>query len=194
VPGIVSGLDLDLVEERTRILVAERGAVRTNQFEMEANVNSQIAGTGSEILRQTGGRIDAFVDFVGSGGTFTGVARALKGSLPNVHCYVAEPVSARFLAGEQVADPRHRIQGGGYSRYLPLFDKSLCDGYLAVTDKEAIATSRRLAKEEGIFAGFSTGANVAAAEKLLRGPHRGGVVACLACDSGLKYMSTDLWP
>ncbi|WP_437476416.1 pyridoxal-phosphate dependent enzyme [Sorangium sp. So ce1014] len=194
VHGVVSGRDLALVEERTRAIVAERGAVRTDQFEMRANVEAHELGTGSEILRQTGGRVDAFVDFAGSGGTISGVARVLKASLPAVRCYVVEPASARFLAGDAVVDPRHRIQGGGYSRPLQLFDASLCDGYLAVTDEEAIETARRLAKAEGIFAGFSTGANVAAAEKLLRGAHRGGVVACLACDSGLKYLSTDLWP
>jgi cysteine synthase A len=68
------------------------------------------------------------------------------------------------------------------------------DGYLHVTSEEATEMSRKLARLEGIFGGFSGGANVAAAVQLLRGSHRGGVVACLICDSGLKYLSTDLWP
>jgi cysteine synthase A len=134
------------------------------------------------------------VDFVGTSGTVVGVARSLKAARPTVRCYVVEPASARFLAGEVVTDPRHRLQGGGYSRTLPLLDALLCDGYLAVTDEEAIQAARRLAKVEGIVAGFSTGANLAAAEKVLCGSHRGGVVACIASDSGLKYLSTDLWP
>ncbi|WP_437601643.1 pyridoxal-phosphate dependent enzyme [Sorangium sp. So ce590] len=194
VPGVVSGRDLALVEERARAIVLERGAYRTDQFEMEANVAAHEHGTGAEILRQTGGRVDAFVDFVGTGGTFTGVARALKHALPAVRTYVVEPTTAPFLAGGEVTDQRHRIQGGGYSRELPLLDPALCDGYLAVNDDEAIAAARRLARVEGIFGGFSTGANVAAAEKLLAGPHRGETVVCLACDSGLKYLSTDLYP
>jgi cysteine synthase len=68
------------------------------------------------------------------------------------------------------------------------------DGFLQVTDAEAMEAARRLAREEGLFAGFSTGANVAAAIALLQGPERGGTIAILACDSGLKYLSTDLWP
>ncbi|AUX34637.1 MULTISPECIES: pyridoxal-phosphate dependent enzyme [Sorangium] len=194
VPGVVSGLDLALVEERARAIVVERGACRTDQFEMEANVEAHERGTGVEILRQTGGRLNAFVDFVGTGGTFAGVARALKRALPAVRTYVVEPATAPFLAGGEVTDQRHRIQGGGYSRELPLLDRALCDGYLTVSDEEAIDAARRLARSEGIFGGFSTGANVAAAEKLLAGPHRGGTIVCLACDSGLKYLSTDLYP
>ncbi|XXS77943.1 pyridoxal-phosphate dependent enzyme [Sorangium sp. So ce176] len=193
VPGVVSGLDLALVEERARALVVERGACRTDQFEMEANVEAHERGTGAEILRQTGGRLDAFVDFVGTGGTFAGVARALKRALPAVRTYVVEPATAPFLAGGEVTDQRHRIQGGGYSRELPLLDRALCDGHLTVSDEEAIDAARRLARIEGIFGGFSTGANVAAAEKLLAGPHRGNTIVCLACDSGLKYLSTDLY-
>jgi cysteine synthase A len=68
------------------------------------------------------------------------------------------------------------------------------DGYLTVSDTEAVRWARRLAKEEGIFAGFSSGANVAAAVQLLRGDFRGRTIAVLMCDSGLKYLSTDLWP
>jgi len=76
---------------------------------------------------------------------------------------------------------------------LPLIDKSLVDGYLEVKDEEAIEMTRRLAKEEGIFAGFSSGTNVAAAVQLLKTTSRGKTIATLLCDSGLKYLSTDLW-
>jgi cysteine synthase A len=77
---------------------------------------------------------------------------------------------------------------------LPLIKKELIDGYLQVTDEESMQMARRLAKEEGIFAGFSSGANVAAAMKLLRATCRGKTIAVLLSDSGLKYLSTDLWP
>ena len=77
---------------------------------------------------------------------------------------------------------------------LPLLDTSLIDGHLQVTDEAAIVCSRRLAREEGIFAGFSSGANLAGALQLLHEPCRGKTIVILICDSGLKYLSTDLWP
>ena len=88
----------------------------------------------------------------------------------------------------------HVIQGGGYSmRELAFLRREYIDGYIAIRDDEAIAAARRLAAEEGIFAGFSSGANLAAAIHLLQGPCRGEVVAIIINDSGLKYLSTDLW-
>ena len=77
---------------------------------------------------------------------------------------------------------------------LDLLKDAAIEGFLTVSDDEAIDAARRLAREEGIFAGFSSGANVAAALKLLKGAERGGTIAVLICDSGLKYLSTDLWP
>ena len=192
--GQVSGADLARVNECVEQIVTERGAFRADQFQLESNSNAHVCGTGAELLEQTGGQLDAFVEFVGSGGTFTGVSRALKKGLPKVKCYVVEPCGAAILSGAPVTQPNHRIQGGGYSRTLPLFDAGLCDGYLQVDDEEAIATARRLAKDEGIFSGFSAGANVAAALQLLKNQHSRGVIACLAADSGLKYLSTDLYP
>ena len=99
-----------------------------------------------------------------------------------------------MLAGEPAEHPNHRIQGGGYAMPdLPLLRPEHVDGYLKVSDEKAILAARRLAREEGIFAGFSSGANVAAALKLLSTTHKGLTVAVLINDSGLKYLSTDLW-
>lgn len=192
--GQVSGDDIARVNECVEHIVRDRDAFRTDQFQFEANADAHAQGTGIELLDQTGGRLDAFVEFSGSGGTFSGVSRALKRALPDVKCYVVEPRGAAILSGAPVTRKNHRIQGGGYSRMLPLFDSALCDGYLQIDDDEAIVTARRLAKEEGIFSGFSAGANVAAALQLLRYQHLHGVVACVAADSGLKYLSTDLYP
>ena len=98
------------------------------------------------------------------------------------------------MAGQPVTDPNHRLQGGGYLMTdLPLINTDLVDGYLQVTDQEAIEMTRRLAKEEGLFAGFSSGTNVAAAMQLLRTTSAGKTIVVLLCDSGLKYLSTDLW-
>jgi cysteine synthase A len=102
--------------------------------------------------------------------------------------------SLKRSCNKPVTNPNHRIQGGGYSMPdLPLLNKDLVDGYLEITDDEAIKMARRLAKEEGIFAGFSAGANTAAAVKLLNSTCKGQSIAVLLSDSGLKYLSTDLW-
>jgi len=194
VPGQVSGGDLALVEEATQRIVRERGAFRADQFRLRGNFRAHYLGTGPEFIRQSGGQITAFCDFAGTGGTFAGCAAAFKEHGPAIRCYVVEPAGAAVLAGQPVTDPGHRIQGGGYAMaHLPLLNSDHVDGYLQVSDREAIQVARRLAREEGIFAGFSSGANVAAALRLLQGDCRGGTVAVVLCDSGLKYLSTDLW-
>jgi cysteine synthase A len=182
--GEVSGDDLALVDARTDELVAERRAFRADQFSLPSAALAHERHTGAELWRQSGGDVDVFVDFVGTAGSFTGVARHLKHVKPTVRAYVIDPSSSS-----------HRIQGGGYSMDdLPLLDESLVDGHVVVTDDDAITTTRALATREGIFAGFSTGACCAAAIDLLRTTERGSTIAFLAADSGLKYLSTDLWP
>ena len=160
---------------------------------MAGNLRAHYHNTAPEIMRQSGG-IDAFCDFIGSGGSFAGCAKYFKEVDPAIQCYVVEPEGAAAFAGETVQRPNHKIQGGGYSMTdLPLLDRELADGCLQVSDDEAMTMARRLAREEGLFAGFSSGANLAAALQLLSSKHRGGRIAILLCDSGLKYLSTDLW-
>lgn len=192
-PGQVSGKDLKLVEVRAQEITRERTAFRADQFIRAGNWHAHAETTGREIVRQAG-RVDAYCDFVGSGGTFRGCAEALRTANPAVRCYVVEPAGAAVLAEGVAVRPNHRIQGGGYSiSNLQFLQGFRVDGYLQVTDEEAISCARRLAAEEGVFAGFSSGANVAAALQLLHGEARGQTVVTLACDSGLKYLSTDLW-
>ncbi|MCY3780764.1 MAG: PLP-dependent cysteine synthase family protein [Chloroflexi bacterium] len=192
-PGQVSGADLARVEEAARQIVRERGAFRADQFQLPGNAQAHYQHTAPEIMRQSGG-IDAFCDFIGSGGSFAGCARYFKEVDPAIQCYVVEPAGAAAFAGDAVARPNHRIQGGGYSMAeLPLLDRALVDGCLQVSDEDAMAMVRRLAAEEGLFAGFSSGANLAAALQLLNSKRPGGRIAILLCDSGLKYLSTDLW-
>src|SRR5206468_2277403 len=134
------------------------------------------------------------VERVRTGGSFTGVTRALRLRSPALRAYAVAPAGAAVLAGHPVTDPRHRLQGAGYARgELPLFDRGLATGFVQVTDGEATEAARFLAAEEGIFAGFSTGAHLAAAWTLLAGSEAGATVAFLVCDSGLKYLSTDLF-
>jgi cysteine synthase A len=193
-PGQVSGGDLALVEHAAQRITRERNAFRADQFHLESSSRAHYLHTAPEILTQASGKIDAFCDYVGTGSSFGGCAAAFKEHDPRIQCYVVEPAEAAVLAGRSVTNPNHRIQGGGYSMTdLSLIDKDQIDGYLQVSDEAAMEMARRLAREEGIFAGFSSGANVAAAMQLLRTICRGKTIAVLLPDSGLKYLSTDLW-
>lgn len=194
VPGQVSGGDLELVERETRKLVKERGAFRADQFQLKGNFRAHYLNTGPEIIRQSGGHIDVFCDFAGTGGSFAGCTAAFKEHNPAVQCFVVEPEGAAILAGEPVTYPNHRIQGGGYAMsHLPMLNPAHVDGYVTVSDRQAVEMARRLAREEGVFAGFSSGANVAAALELLKTSFKGKTAVVLISDSGLKYLSTDLW-
>jgi cysteine synthase A len=193
--GHVTGDDLARVEREAQRIVDERGAFRADQFRLASARRAHELHTGPEIIAQCGGVLHAFCDFAGTGGTFAGCAAALKRHDPAIRCYLIEPQGAAVLDGNPLTNPHHRIQGGGYSLPdLPLIDRAHVDGYMQVSDDDAIAMTRRLAAEEGIFAGYSSGANVAAAMALLAGAHRGQTIAVMICDSGLKYMTTDLWP
>jgi len=188
--GQVSGGDLELAEQAAQQIVATRKAFRADQFHDLGNFRAHFLHTGPEILAQTGGAIDAFCDFAGTGGSFAGCAAAFKKYSASIECYVVEPAGCAVLAGGPTTNPNHRIQGGGYSmRDLPLIQREHVDGYIGISDEGAIACARRLAREEGIFAGFSTGANIAAALKLVQGK----TVVILINDSGMKYLSTELW-
>lgn len=204
-PGKVSGEDIALLEARTEELVEELGAFRGDQFGRFGNPKAHWNGTAPEIWEVSQGTVTAFVDFVGTGGTFGGCAAYFKPK--GVKCYVAEPAGAAILAGKKVSNPNHRIQGGGYIMSdLPALNPTrdmgiegdrqseLVNDFIQVPDEKAMEVARQLARTEGIFAGFSAGANVYAALELLkREEHSGGTVAVLICDSGLKYLSTDLW-
>ena len=192
--GHVTGDDLALVEEAAQRISAERSAFRADQFHLAGNPAAHHDGTAAEIWAQAAGSIDVFCEFVGTGGTFSGIAGFLKARRPSIACYVVEPEGAAVLAGEPADAPSHRIQGGGYAMpTLPLVDRSLVDGYLTVSDVDAIAGARRLARREGILAGFSAGACLVAAERLLTDGHPGATAVIVLADSGMKYLSTDLW-
>ena len=193
-PGQVSGGDLALVEDEARRIARDRSAFRADQFHLEGARNAHYFHTGPEILSQTNGTFHAFCDFVGTGSSFAGCAAAFKDHDPSIQCFVVEVAGAAVLAGETSTRPNHRIQGGGYSMTsLPLLDAHNIDGYIQVPEEEAINITQRLASEEGLFVGFSSGLNVAAAFQLLSGDFQGSTIVVLLSDSGLKYLSTDLW-
>jgi cysteine synthase A len=193
-PGEVSGADLALVEAEAQRLTKARDAFRADQFERDGNPASHEVGTAREILAQCGGAVTAFCDFVGSGGTLAGCARGFAAADASIRCYAVEPEGAEAIGGGDISRPDHPIQGGGYLRAdLTHLTGVHIAGTITVSGATARSTARKLARQEGIFGGYSGGANVAAALELLRGKEKGGVVAVIICDSGLKYLSTDLW-
>ena len=191
--GRVRGEDLNRVEAAARRIADERGAFLVDQFVRTENTAAHAEGTAMEIIVQADGQIDGFCDFSGTGGSFAGCALTFKKLDPGIRCYLVEPEGAAVLSGEKVRCGDHPIQGGGYARELPLVSKANVDGFLKVGGEEAKYWARRLAQVEGIFGGYSAGANIAAAMTLLEGEMAGKTIVVMICDSGLKYLSTDLW-
>jgi cysteine synthase A len=193
-PGKVSGGDLERVEVTAQRIVKEREAFRADQFQLQGNFRAHYLHTGPEFLRQSDYQIDAFCDFPGTGGSFAGCAAAFKEFDPDIQCFIVEPEGAAVLSGKPITNPNHPIQGGGYSMPdLKFIDHANVDGYVQVSDEEVVKTTRSLAKKEGIFAGFSSGANISAAVQLLNDKLKGSTFAVILNDSGLKYLSTNLW-
>jgi cysteine synthase A len=193
-PGEVSAADLDLVMKETERLTEELGAFCVGQFHNADNALAQEI-TGDEMWEQADGKIDAIADFVGTGGGFTGIATSMRRHNPGTRCYLVEPENAPCYSGKKAKESHgHRIQGGGYAREVPFLDRALITDCVSVSDAEATEGARLLSSVEGILCGFSSGAHAAAAHKLLQGPEKGKNVAIVICDSGLKYLSTNLYP
>ena len=137
------------------------------------------------------GRISAFVHSVGTSASLRGVAAVLKQKAPRIKIVAVEPGESPVLSGGQPGP--HKIEGVGIGYTPPLWDPSLVDEVIAVDTEEAKETARRLAREEGLFAGTSSGANAAAAAVIAKRLGPGSRVVTLMCDSGMKYLSTDLY-
>jgi cysteine synthase A len=165
-------------------------AFMPNQFSNIANPKAHRETTGREIMEQTDGRLDVFVAAAGTGGTMSGVASLLKEKIPNVKIVVVEPASSAVLSGGKPG--YHRIEGIGEGFVPEVLDRSLYDEVVAVTDEDAMLMARRLAREEGILAGISSGANLWASLKVAE-KMSGGRIVTLIPDCALRYMSTDLF-
>jgi cysteine synthase len=146
---------------------------------------------GDEIWRQTGGRIDAFVQVVGTAHSIHGVTRALRKHKPGLHVSAVEPAESAVLSGGPTGS--HQIEGIGIGFIPPLWEPSEVNEILAVTTDDAKAMTRRLAREEGIFAGTSSGANVVAALRVGERLGPDATVVTIMVDSGLRYLSTDVY-
>jgi cysteine synthase A len=162
------------------------------QFDNPANPDIHQQTTGREIWDDTGGRVDMIVAGVGTGGTITGVTRYIRAQNPDFKAYAVEPVDSPVISGGKPGP--HKIQGIGAGFIPKNLDTSLLNGIETVTNDEAFNWARRLAREEGILAGISTGANVAAAMRVAARPeNRDKVIVTIACSFGERYLSTPLF-
>jgi len=188
-PGNVTFADVSAAERHGLDLVESTGAYYVNQFNNENNSFSHESTTGPEIWNQTGGRINAFLATVGTAGTFMGVSRYLKTKNPDILCCAVEPKGAEVISGCEVVKPLHLLQGSGYGEVPRLFKFDVLDTTLNVSDQEAVEYKKLLGLKEGLYLGYTSGANVAAAVKLMKSgklPADAWVVTVLN-DTGLKY-------
>lgn len=166
-------------------------AVILQQFENGANPQVHAETTGNEIWQDTEGKVDVFVAGVGTGGTVSGVAEALKKHNPNIYVVAVEPASSAVLSGHPSGS--HKIQGIGAGFVPANFHREFIDEILPVGNDEAFATSRAVAKEEGIFVGISSGASLYAATQIAQRPEFAGKnIVALLPDTGERYLSTAL--
>ncbi|MEI8235475.1 MAG: cysteine synthase A [Verrucomicrobiota bacterium] len=185
------------IDRAQEIVKQTPGAWMPSQFDNPANPEAHRRTTGEEIWEQTGGQVDLFTAAVGTGGTLTGVAQALKAHNPAVRSIAVEPkdspVITQTLRGEPIKPGPHKIQGAG-AGFLPAnLHMDMVDEVLCVTNEDAFAIARRLAKEEGILAGITSGANVWAAMELARRPeNKGKLIVTVAASTGERYLSTPL--
>jgi cysteine synthase A len=178
---------------RAQELVAETPeAWMPQQFDNPANPAVHEATTGPEIWADTGGQVDAIVSGVGTGGTITGVTRYVRRFRPEFKAIAVEPVTSPVISGGQPG--LHKIQGIGAGFVPKNLDTSLLSGVELVSNDEAFEWGRRLAREEGILGGISTGANVCVAARLAGRPeYRGKRIVTIACSFGERYLSTLLF-
>lgn len=193
VPSDDGGMD----ESLTRRLIAsaaaiceETGAFWTDQLNNEDQLGCY-RHMASEIWEQTEGKVDAYVQSVGTSASLRGTAESLREKNPRVRIVAVEPAESAVLSGE--ASGTHKIEGVGAGFVVPMWEPSVVDEMATVSTEDAKRMARRLAREEGLFAGTSTGANVTAALAEAEQLPRSATVVTLMCDSGIKYLSTDLY-
>jgi cysteine synthase A len=182
-PGAVEKAESMAAEDPRYFLV--------KQFENPANAESHEVSTAQEILEQMGEELDALVCGVGSGGTITGIARVLKKNIPGIKIIAVEPAGSAVLSGHSAG--AHKIQGIGAGFIPPVLNIDLIDDIIPIRDEDAISTCRRLARQEALLLGISSGAAVFGAMQIARELGEGKRVLAIAPDSADKYMSTELF-
>jgi cysteine synthase A len=187
--GITPSLIPRLVE-RAAELVDELDGYATDQFRNRDMVAGYRA-LGRELLEQLDGHVDAFCSYVGTAGCFLGVTAELRDAAPDVRRVVVEPAESAVISGGEPGT--HHIEGGGAGFWPPLLTREDFDEVVAVPEVDAFATARQAAREEGVWSGPSSGANLVAAIQLARRLGPGHRVATVAVDSGLKYLAGSLY-
>ena len=175
---------------RAAEIAAETGAYQTDQYNNTDMVEGYKA-LGHELFDQLQGRIDAITIYVGTAGCYLGTTRALRERLPDIHRVAVEPAESAILSGG--AAGTHRIEGGGSGFVPPQLSLDEIDEVIPVSTADAFATARRAAREEGVWSGPSTGANITAALAVARRLGEGARVATIQVDSGLKYLAGELY-
>ena len=187
--GITPGL-IPAMMERAAEIAAEVDGYQTDQFR-NADMIDGYRALGRELLEQLDGRLDAFCAYVGTSGCFVGTTRELRVSLPQLLRVAVEPAESAVLSGRPAGT--HRIEGGGSGFWPPQLAQDDLDEVIPVSSDDAFVMARRAAREEGVFSGPSTGANLVAALALARRLGEGKRVATVQVDSGLKYLAGDLY-
>lgn len=187
--GTTKALTLEMIEIARRLASAP-GSYWTDQLNNTDQLSSY-ERMGEEIWEQTNGQVGAFVQSVGTGGSLRGISTRLRVHKPAIHVVAVEPEESAVLSGRPSGS--HRIEGTGAGFVVPLWTAGLADEIQTVSTEEAMATARRLARHEGIFAGTSTGGNVAVALRVAERMGPGETVVTVAVDSGMKYLSTALY-
>jgi cysteine synthase A len=188
-PGI---LMTDAVTRAREITASTPGAINLDQFSNPANPALHRRTTAVEIWNDTGGAVDIVVSAVGTGGTITGVGELLKERKRAVKVVAVEPAGAAVLSGKPAGS--HQMPGIGVGFVPQVLNRSVVDEVIAVSDEEAFACARRLAREEGILAGVSSGAALHAALTLAARSHCAGkLIVVIICDSGERYVSSALF-
>lgn len=188
-PGMVTGKDIEFAANTAKEIAKERNGFYVDQFNNPSSIKAHFETTGPEIWDDLN-EIEVFIASVGSGGTFIGTSRYLKSKNKNIKCIAVEPENASILKTGKIIDPKHIIQGTGYSLIPPLWESDLADEIITVTDKEVEEMTRRLSSEQGLYVGYSSGANVKAALKYLEMTKSDKIIVTILCDYGYKY--TDL--
>jgi len=182
---------LGAIRKAEELVRENRDYFMPQQFNNPANPDIHYRTTGEEIWRQTKGRIDAFVAGVGTGGTLTGAGRFLKTKKSGIKIFAVEPRDCSVLSGGK-AGP-HKIQGIGAGFVPEVLDVNLLDGIIKVSEEDAKRIAKRLAREEGLLVGISSGANVWASLQVAKKLGKGKTVVTVLADTGDRYLSTDLF-
>ncbi|SEI01118.1 cysteine synthase A [Paenimyroides aquimaris] len=184
--GMVTGKDIEYASEVAKKYAEENNAFYVDQFNNPSSVLAHYNTTGQEIWDDLP-EIEAFVSVVGSGGTFIGTSKFLKEQNPNIKCIAVEPENTAILKTGAIKSAKHIIQGTGYGLVPPHWEKDLADEIITVADDEVREMTVKLSQEQGLFVGYSAGANVVASIKFLQSNPEIKNIVTILCDTGYKY-------